>query len=95
MCAYMLDALQEKLASLGFRQIRRVVIFVVGMTVLLLGVALLVLPGPAFLVIPAGLAILGIEFAWARHWLGKAKEMFHKATHRNSGSPKKPDVGES
>ncbi|MGH8533808.1 MAG: PGPGW domain-containing protein [Gammaproteobacteria bacterium] len=43
---------------------------VVGATVLLLGIAMIVLPGPAFIVIPIGLAILGIEFTWARHWLG-------------------------
>lgn len=42
---------------------------VVGGTVLALGVVCIVLPGPAFLVIPAGLAILAIEFAWARRWL--------------------------
>jgi tellurite resistance protein TerC len=47
----------------------RVVILIMGMTVLLIGVALLVLPGPAFLVIPIGLAILATEFAWARRWL--------------------------
>ncbi len=33
-----------------------------------------VTPGPAIIVIPAGLAILGIEFAWARHWLQVMKE---------------------
>ena len=33
------------------------------------GCALMVLPGPAFIVIPAGLAILAVEFACARHWL--------------------------
>jgi tellurite resistance protein TerC len=41
--------------------------------VLAIGVALIVLPGPAFVVIPLGLAILGAEFAWARHWLRKVK----------------------
>jgi hypothetical protein len=43
-------------------------------TVLSFGVALLVLPGPAMLVIPVGLAILGAEFAWARHWLRRLRE---------------------
>jgi tellurite resistance protein TerC len=47
---------------------------VVGGTVLLVGMALIVLPGPAFVVIPLGLAILGLEFAWARHWLRKVKQ---------------------
>jgi len=35
----------------------------------LLGIAMIVLPGPAFIVIPIGLAILGAEFAWAQRWL--------------------------
>jgi tellurite resistance protein TerC len=39
------------------------------MTVVLIGVAMIVLPGPAIVVIPAGLAILATEFAWARRWL--------------------------
>ncbi|MST94544.1 MAG: hypothetical protein EXS33_04635 [Pedosphaera sp.] len=56
------------------KHIKRVVIAVVGGTVLALGLALVVLPGPAFIVIPAGLAILAIEFAWARRWLRKARE---------------------
>jgi uncharacterized protein (TIGR02611 family) len=47
----------------------RIVIAIVGMTVLLFGLALTVLPGPAFVVIPIGLAILATEFAWARRWL--------------------------
>jgi tellurite resistance protein TerC len=55
--------------------IKRIVILVVGGTVLLLGIALLVLPGPAFIVIPVGLAILAIEFAWARRWLRRMREL--------------------
>ena len=56
-----------------YRVAKRIAIGIVGGTVLVVGVCLIVLPGPAFLVIPAGLAILGIEFAWARIWLKKAK----------------------
>jgi Putative transmembrane protein (PGPGW) len=48
---------------------------VIGATVLLIGIALLVLPGPAFLVIPLGLAILATEYAWARRWLKKARRI--------------------
>src|SRR5690348_7125271 len=51
----------------------RIAIGFVGGSVLLVGVAMIVLPGPAFVVIPAGLAILSVEFAWARIWLKKAK----------------------
>jgi tellurite resistance protein TerC len=52
---------------------KRVVLTVVGFTVLAIGVAMLVLPGPAFIVIPIGLGILGLEYAWARRWLAKVK----------------------
>jgi uncharacterized protein (TIGR02611 family) len=52
-----------------YKWARRIVITVTGFTVLLVGLAMVVLPGPAFVVIPAGLAILGLEFAWARHSL--------------------------
>jgi len=55
------------------RHARRVVVLVAGGTILGLGLALLVLPGPAFLVVPLGLAILALEFAWARRLLRRLK----------------------
>ena len=65
----------KRLSSLwsieNIKVVRRVIVSVVGATVLLIGVALLVLPGPAFIVIPLGLAILATEYAWARRWLKK------------------------
>jgi len=54
-------------------QARRVVVIVVGFTVLLFGLALIVLPGPAVVVIPIGLAILATEFVWARQLLHRMK----------------------
>jgi tellurite resistance protein TerC len=57
----------------NIKVVRRVIVSVVGATVLLIGIALLVLPGPAFIVIPVGLAILATEYAWARRWLKKAR----------------------
>jgi tellurite resistance protein TerC len=59
---------------LTYRWARRIAVAVVGGTVLLVGIALIVLPGPALVVIPLGLAILGLEFAWARVWLRKVKQ---------------------
>ena len=56
------------------RHARRLIVLVVGSTVLLLGIVLLVTPGPAFVVIPIGLAILSIEFAWARSLLRRVRE---------------------
>jgi tellurite resistance protein TerC len=76
------------LLTKSLRQIKRVIIFVVGMTVVLLGIAMLVLPGPATIVIPAGLAILAIEFAWARRLLDRAKSMVRNARDKVRGAPK-------
>ncbi len=56
-----------------YKWARRIAVGIVGFTVLTVGVAMIVLPGPAFIVIPVGLGILGLEFAWARRWLHKVK----------------------
>ena len=56
-----------------YKLARRITVAVVGCTVLAVGIALIVLPGPAFIVIPIGLAILSVEFAWARLWLRKIR----------------------
>jgi uncharacterized protein (TIGR02611 family) len=50
----------------------RLLYILVGFTLLLGGVGMLVLPGPAFLVIPVGLAILSLEFGWAEGLLDRA-----------------------
>ena len=61
------------------RTIKRFLIGSAGGIVLLLGICMIVLPGPAIFLIPAGLAILATEFAWARRWLEKAKIIALKA----------------
>jgi len=90
----MFKRLRAKTEALGLRQVRRVTVFVVGMTVLLLGVALIVLPGPAILVIPAGLAILGLEFRWARRWMSRARAMIRSNAPRWSrkGAPPRTEA---
>jgi tellurite resistance protein TerC len=62
-----------ELVSLSLGAARKIVILAVGSTVLVIGVALLVLPGPAFLVIPLGLVILSLEFLWARRLLSRLR----------------------
>lgn len=57
-----------------YKWIKRIAIALAGFTVLLVGVAMIVLPGPAVVVIPAGLAILALEFAWAKRLLAEARE---------------------
>ncbi|HNQ23881.1 MAG TPA: PGPGW domain-containing protein [Phycisphaerae bacterium] len=56
------------------RHARRVVVFVIGSSIVLVGIALLFLPGPAFVVIPIGLAVLATEFVWARRLLRRARQ---------------------
>ena len=60
------------------RKVKRLIIGVIGFTVLAIGIALLVLPGPAFIVIPVGLAILATEFTWANSLLKKVKRSIEK-----------------
>ena len=62
------------------KTLRRAVVGVIGGTIVLIGIALIVLPGPAFVVIPLGLVILGSEFAWARWLLRRAKKMIAKVS---------------
>jgi tellurite resistance protein TerC len=62
---------------------KRFIIALIGGTVMLVGIAMIVLPGPAVVVIPAGLAILATEFIWARRALRKTKGLVAQA--RRSG----------
>jgi tellurite resistance protein TerC len=64
----------SKLLGITYRWARRCVIALVGGTVVLIGILMIALPGPAVVVIPAGLAILALEFAWAKVWLKKIQE---------------------
>jgi tellurite resistance protein TerC len=64
----------QELAKMSLNQARRLVMIVIGFTILVVGLAMLVLPGPAFIVIPIGLFILAREFAWAKNLLARFKE---------------------
>ena len=66
-------------ASGPLRMLRRIGIGLVGSAVLGVGVLMLVMPGPAFVVIPMGLGILALEFDWARRWLHRVKEYVRNA----------------
>ena len=56
------------------KKVRKVVVAIVGFTILVIGILLLVLPGPAFIVIPIGLGILATQFAWAKGLLKKVND---------------------
>jgi tellurite resistance protein TerC len=78
--------------NVAYRLARRIAISVVGFTVLLIGIAMIALPGPAIIVIPIGLGILGLEYAWARRWLLKVKEKGEALAQRVTGSSKPPST---
>ena len=64
----------RKTAVSSYKMARRIAVAVVGSTILIIGIVMLVTPGPAIVLIPVGLAILSIEFAWARLWLRRVRE---------------------
>jgi len=74
----------EKVAVSTYREARRIVILVVGLTVAVLGLAMLVLPGPGIIAIVLGLTILAFEFAWARRWLQWVKKTTGTAQRKAS-----------
>src|SRR5262245_3469082 len=61
-------------SNLLFRQVRRALVFIFGISVLIVGIVMIVAPGPAFVVIPLGLAILATEFVWAQRVLHRLKQ---------------------
>jgi len=54
-------------------QVKRLIVAFIGFSVLAIWATMIVLPGPAFIVIPLGLFILGTEFVWAKKFLEKIK----------------------
>jgi tellurite resistance protein TerC len=65
----------------AYKIAKRIAIGIVGGTVLVMGVIMMVTPGPGIAGILVGLGILGIEFAWARIWLKKIKQRAQKVAH--------------
>jgi uncharacterized protein (TIGR02611 family) len=63
-------------------RIYRAAFVVAGVTLLLAGTAMLVLPGPAFVVIPIGLALLALEFTWAENLLDRSLVEADKAKRK-------------
>lgn len=74
-----------------FRTARKMVVAVVGLSVLGFGLGLIVLPGPAVLVVPLGLAILATEFLWASRLLRQVKARLRQML----GKPSQPDCAEA
>ena len=64
------------------KQIKKIIIGVVGITVLAIGILMILSPGPAILVIPFGLSILATEFLWAEKMLKRFKNSVNYFTKK-------------
>ncbi len=62
--------------------IKRTIVSIVGFFVLFLGIAMIVLPGPTFILIPLGLGILASEYPWARRILEKIRNWIKKKSEK-------------
>lgn len=78
---------------------KRIAVSVAGLVLLVLGLAMMVLPGPGILFILAGLAVLATEYVWAQRMLNYAKTKAEQAKNAvtrkkgNSGDEPSPDAG--
>ena len=89
------DPMAVPWAERALRFGRRVLVLVVGGTIVLIGVAMIVLPGPATLVIPFGLGVLSVEFVWARRWLEYLYKRVNQIVGQSQNNqPKRGDVPE-
>lgn len=71
-----------RIARLTLKQAKKIVILVVGVTLVIVGIIMIVAPGPAIVVIPLGLAVLATEFVWARRLLIRYKHHADKVARR-------------
>ena len=76
------------------RAVKRGGVFLVGMTLLIAGAAMLVLPGPGIAVMLLGLVVLSAEFQWAKRvlaWLReRASNLKDQAQARMPGGNRPP-----
>ena len=82
---------QQRAMRAIVRHTRRLVIAVIGGTVVLIGAALLVLPGPGLVVIAFGITILALEFAWARRLIEKGKIAVQRIKRRPETTDRRGD----
>ena len=73
---------ERREAHLRRGRVYRIGFAIAGATVTLAGIAMLVTPGPAFVVIPIGLAMLALEFAWAERLLDRALDQAEIASRK-------------
>jgi uncharacterized protein (TIGR02611 family) len=78
-----------------YARLRKLVVGVLGVSIVIIGAAMLLLPGPAVIVIPAGLALLATEFAWARRLLRRVKKKINAVYPGNARDQSVPGAHRS
>jgi len=63
------------------QQVKRVFKVLAGFTLLSVGVIMLITPGPGWIAIAGGLALLAAEFVWARRLLNRLKSEGERLRH--------------
>ena len=76
----------------SLKKLKRLIVAVVGITLLVIGIAMIVLPGPAIVVIPLALGILATEFVWARRLLHKVRERIQEYRNPKNSTQKEETV---
>ena len=71
----------------SLRAAKRFFVAIIGFTLLIVGTAMIVLPGPALILIPLGLTVLATEFLWARSVLKKLKDILKEGRGKNRSEP--------
>lgn len=56
------------------RKLKKIIISIIGGLILIIGIVMIIVPGPAYLIIPAGLGILGTEYMWAKRLHQKIRD---------------------
>ncbi|MDB6148056.1 MAG: hypothetical protein JWO45_1720 [Spartobacteria bacterium] len=83
---------QRILQRVGLDQVaptvRRWLIGIIGITIVLIGLLMIFLPGPGSLVIFAGLGVLATEFVWARRVINRARDAVKKVGRTMKGTTK-------
>ena len=74
----------------GWKAGKKVAIFVAGVLLLVLGLSLLVLPGPSLPVILCGLAVLSTEYTWARKWRDRVRDRLRRMLGFRQARPPRP-----
>jgi len=63
-------------------KIKSTMLTIVGLMLVAVGLLFVFLPGPAIIVLPLGLAILSLEYPWAKIWLRRCQRMTRKSAEQ-------------